>query len=70
MKHFSMTAERVSPLAAADALQRHVQSCARARGHSFALRAWCERAHEALAPRFGTTVAVASMCVVVVALIA
>jgi hypothetical protein len=70
MKPLSLAAGPVAPLVASDSLLRHVQSCTRARGHWFTLRAWCEQAHEALAPRFGTTVAVVSLCVAVISLMA
>ncbi len=54
----------------ADALGRHLQSCRHACGGSFLLRSWCEQAHEQLMPRFGTTVAVASLLIALIATLA
>jgi hypothetical protein len=70
MKNLSMVGGQATAALAPDSLQHHLHTCTRARGRSFALRAWCEQAHDALIPRFGTTVAVASMCIAVIALLA
>ncbi len=60
MTNLSIAAGPALRSPASDALGRHLQACRRACGRSFVLRSWCEQAHEALAPRFGTTLAVAS----------
>jgi hypothetical protein len=39
-----------------DALRSHFEACQRALEPVFLMRCWCDRVHEAVAPRFGTTV--------------
>ena len=43
-----------------DALQDHFEACQRALEPVFFMRCWCDSVHEAVAPRFGTTVLAAT----------
>ena len=70
MNNLSIAAGPALRPSVSDALGRHLQSCRRAHGRSFVLRSWCEQAHEALAPRFGTTVAAASTFIALIVLFA
>lgn len=45
-------------------LAEHVQQCRQARGRWFAPAMWVERAHGWVAPRFVTTIALASIALV------
>jgi hypothetical protein len=43
-----------------EALRAHLEACQRALEPVFVLRCWCERVHETLVPRFGTTLVAAT----------
>jgi hypothetical protein len=43
-----------------DALRAHFEACQRALEPVFLMRCWCERVHETVVPRFGTTLLAAT----------